>query len=49
MPTVFADDTPLNYTMMERADDFEVSPHEEKAEAERRGDRRQQEKWGWAG
>ena len=32
MPEVFKDDTPLNYKMMEAAAQFEVSPHEEKAQ-----------------
>jgi ferredoxin len=30
VPAVFADDTPLNYKMMEHKDEFEVSPTEKK-------------------
>ena len=42
-PSVFVDDVKLNAAMVDNRDSFEVSPHEEKPQAERRADRGQQE------
>ena len=49
MPTVFADDTKLNYAMLDGARQFEVSPHEEKPKPSAEEIAANKKKWGWAG
>ena len=49
VPTVFADDTKLNYKMLEARDQFEVSPHEEKPKPSAEEISANKVKWGWTG
>ena len=48
MPDVFADDTPLNYKMMEHTDDFEVCKHEQKPKPTPEEIEANKRKWGWS-
>ena len=49
VPAVFADDTKLNYKMLEVRDQFEVSPHEEKPKPSAEEIAANKTKWGWTG
>ena len=46
VPAVFQDDTPLNYLMMERKDEFEVSPTEKTAQPTAEEIEANKRKWG---
>ena len=47
VPSVFSEDTPLNYKIMEHMDDFEVSPNEEKPKPSAEEVAANKAKWGW--
>ena len=49
LPEVFAEDTPLNYRMMDHVDDFEVCPHDNKANPSPEEVAKNREKWGYSG
>ena len=49
VPSVFADDTKLNYKMLEARDQFEVSPNEEKPKPSAEEIAANKAKWGWSG
>ena len=49
VPEVFAEDTPLNYKMMEHTDDFEVCAHEDKPNPSPEEIAANKEKWGYSG
>lgn len=48
VPAVFKDDTPLNYAMMEKVDDFEVSPSEKHDQPSAEQIEANKRKWGLA-
>ena len=48
VPTVFADDTKLNYAMLQQRDAFEVSPNEEKPKPSAEEIEANKAKWGWS-
>jgi ferredoxin len=48
VPAVFADDTPLNYKMMESSGDFEVAVHESKPKPSADEIEKNKQKWGWS-
>lgn len=47
VPAVFAEDTKLNYQMMEHTDDFEVAQHEAKPKPSADEIQQNKVKWGW--
>ena len=49
VPEVFAEDTPLNYRMMEHTEDFEVCPHDNKQNPSPEEVAKNREKWGYTG
>jgi len=46
VPEVFKDDTPLNYAMMEKTDDFEVSPSDKHDQPSAEQIEENKRKWG---
>jgi ferredoxin len=49
VPSVFQDDIKLNYKMVEKRDQFEVSPHEQKPKPGAEEIAKNKVKWGWNG
>ncbi len=49
VPEVFKDDIALNYKMMERSGEFEVSPSEEHGKPSAEEIEANKAKWGWSG
>ncbi len=49
VPDVFAEDTPLNYAMVDPIDDFEVAVHEKPENPSPEEIQANKEKWGWDG
>ena len=47
MPSVFSDDTPLNYKIMETMSSFEVRKHEQKPKPTAEEIDTNKKKWGW--
>jgi hypothetical protein len=47
VPDIFADDTPLNYKMMEHSGDFEVAKNEPKPKPSGDEIEANKQKWGW--